>query len=220
MNVELDAPRHAVGELRDLPGVRRVLERGQDDAVLPVGGALAGMHEVLAVRRGHDVVDGYIEPITLPYLTKIIEVERPDALLPTVGGQTALNAALSLVHAGVLKKYNVELIGAKEEAIKKAEDRKLFKEAMEKIGVKMPMSGIVTSMEAALELLEKIGLPAILRPSFTLGGSGGGICYNREEYISMVSKALAESPTSQVLIDQSILGWKEYELEVDARHGG
>ena len=156
----------------------------------------------------------YIEPITLPYLTKIIEVERPDALLPTVGGQTALNAALSLVHAGVLKKYNVELIGAKEEAIKKAEDRKLFKEAMEKIGAKMPMSGIVTSMEAALELLEKIGLPAILRPSFTLGGSGGGICYNREEYISMVSKALAESPTSQVLIDQSILGWKEYELEV------
>ncbi|MFO1470226.1 MAG: carbamoyl-phosphate synthase large subunit [Turneriella sp.] len=156
----------------------------------------------------------YIEPITLPYLTKIIEVERPDALLPTVGGQTALNAALSLVHAGVLEKYNVELIGAKEEAIKKAEDRKLFKEAMEKIGAAMPMSGIVTSLEAALELLEKIGLPAILRPSFTLGGSGGGICYNREEFISMVSKALAESPTSQVLIDQSILGWKEYELEV------
>ena len=156
----------------------------------------------------------YIEPITLPYLTKIIELERPDALLPTVGGQTALNAALGLVHAGVLEKYSVELIGAKEEAIKKAEDRKLFKEAMEKIGAAMPLSGIVTSLEAALELLEKIGLPAILRPSFTLGGSGGGICYNREEYINMVTKALAESPTHQVLIDQSILGWKEFELEV------
>ncbi|MFO1524422.1 MAG: carbamoyl-phosphate synthase large subunit [Turneriella sp.] len=156
----------------------------------------------------------YVEPITLPYLTKIIEVERPDALLPTVGGQTALNAALSLVHAGVLKKYNVELIGANEAAIKKAEDRKLFKEAMEKIGAAMPESGIVTSLDEALALIDRIGLPAILRPSFTLGGSGGGICYNREEYIAMVSKALTESPTSQVLIDQSILGWKEYELEV------
>ncbi|MBN8219576.1 MAG: ATP-grasp domain-containing protein, partial [Spirochaetes bacterium] len=156
----------------------------------------------------------YVEPITLPYLTKIIEVERPDALLPTVGGQTALNAALSLVHAGVLEKYGVELIGANENAIKKAEDRKLFKEAMEKIGAAMPESGIVTSLDEALALVDRIGLPAILRPSFTLGGSGGGICYNREEYIAMVSKALTESPTHQVLIDQSILGWKEYEMEV------
>ena len=156
----------------------------------------------------------YVEPITLPYLTKIIEEERPDALLPTVGGQTALNAALSLVHAGVLEKYNVELIGANETAIKKAEDRKLFKEAMEKIGAAMPESGIVTSLDEALALVDRIGLPAILRPSFTLGGSGGGICYNREEYIAMVTKALTESPTHQVLIDQSILGWKEYELEV------
>jgi len=160
----------------------------------------------------------YIEPITLPYLTKVIENERPDALLPTVGGQTALNAALSLVHAGVLEKYNVELIGAKEEAIKKAEDRKLFKEAMENIGAAMPASGIVTNLDEALQLIERIGLPAILRPSFTLGGSGGGICYNREEYIAMVSKALSESPTHQVLIDQSILGWKEYELEVMRDH--
>ncbi|MBS0617346.1 MAG: carbamoyl-phosphate synthase large subunit [Spirochaetes bacterium] len=156
----------------------------------------------------------YIEPITLPYLTRIIETERPDAILPTVGGQTALNAALSLVHAGVLEKYNVELIGAKEHAIKKAEDRKLFKEAMEKIGAAMPRSGIANTLEEALALIESIGLPAILRPSFTLGGSGGGVCYNREEYIAMVTKALTESPTSQVLIDQSILGWKEYELEV------
>jgi carbamoyl-phosphate synthase large subunit len=156
----------------------------------------------------------YVEPITLPYLTKIIEVERPDALLPTVGGQTALNAALSLAAAGVLKKYNVELIGANEAAINKAEDRKLFKEAMEKIGAAMPRSGIAHTLDEALALLENIGLPAILRPSFTLGGSGGGVCYNKEEYIAMVSKALTESPTSQVLIDQSILGWKEYELEV------
>ncbi|MBV6492177.1 MAG: Carbamoyl-phosphate synthase large chain [Turneriella sp.] len=156
----------------------------------------------------------YIEPITLPYLTKIIEVERPDALLPTVGGQTALNAALQLAKAGVLSKYNVELIGANEEAINKAEDRKLFKEAMEKIGAAMPRSGIANTLDEALALLDTIGLPAILRPSFTLGGSGGGVCYNREEFIAMVSKALTESPTSQVLIDQSILGWKEYELEV------
>lgn len=156
----------------------------------------------------------YVEPISLPYLTRIIEQERPDALLPTVGGQTALNAALALSHAGVLKQYGVELIGANEAAIKKAEDRKLFKEAMEKIGAAMPESGIVTSLEEALALIDRIGLPAILRPSFTLGGSGGGICYNREEYIAMVTKALTESPTHQVLIDQSILGWKEYELEV------
>ncbi len=156
----------------------------------------------------------YIEPITLPYLTRIIEEERPDALLPTVGGQTALNAALALSAAGVLKKFGVELIGANEEAIRKAEDRKLFKEAMEKIGAAMPRSGIAQTLEEALKLLETIGLPAILRPSFTLGGTGGGVCYNREEFVSMVSRALTESPTSQVLIDQSILGWKEYELEV------
>jgi len=156
----------------------------------------------------------YVEPITLPYLTRIIENERPDALLPTVGGQTALNAALELSRAGVLKQYGVELIGANETAIRKAEDRQLFKQAMEKIGAAMPRSGIAHTLEEALALLETIGLPAILRPSFTLGGSGGGVCYNREEFISMVSKALTESPTSQVLIDQSILGWKEYELEV------
>ncbi|MFZ5629267.1 MAG: carbamoyl-phosphate synthase large subunit [Spirochaetota bacterium] len=156
----------------------------------------------------------YVEPISLPYLTRIIEQERPQALLPTVGGQTALNAALTLSAAGVLKQYGVELIGANEAAIKKAEDRKLFKEAMEKIGAAMPRSGIAHTLEEALALLETIGLPAILRPSFTLGGSGGGVCYNREEFIAMVSKALTESPTSQVLIDQSILGWKEYELEV------
>ncbi len=156
----------------------------------------------------------YIEPINLAYLTKVIEKERPDAILPTVGGQTALNAALELSRAGVLKQYHVELIGAKEEAIAKAEDRKLFKQAMEKIGVAMPRSGLAHTLEEAEALLADIGLPVILRPSFTLGGTGGGVCYNKEDFHTMVKKALAESPTSQVLIDQSIIGWKEFELEV------
>lgn len=156
----------------------------------------------------------YVEPITLPFLTKVIEVERPDAILPTVGGQTALNAALELYHEGILEKYSVELIGAKADAIAKAEDRKLFKEAMEKINVKMPLSGLAHSLDEAHSLLDKIGLPVILRPSFTLGGGGGGVCYNREDYNTMVKKALSESPTNQVLIDQSVIGWKEFEVEV------
>ena len=156
----------------------------------------------------------YIEPITLPYLTRIIEKERPDAILPTVGGQTALNAALMLAKEGVLEKYNVELIGAKAEAIAKAEDRKLFKAAMEKIGASVPLSGFAHNMDEAAALLNTIGLPVILRPSFTLGGTGGGVCYNREDYEAMVKNALSESPNSQVLIEQSVLGWKEFELEV------
>ena len=156
----------------------------------------------------------YIEPITLPYLTRIIEKERPDAILPTVGGQTALNAALMLAKEGVLEKYNVELIGAKAEAIAKAEDRKLFKAAMEKIGASVPLSGFAHNMDEAAALLNTIGLPVILRPSFTLGGTGGGVCYNREDYEDMVKNALSESPNSQVLIEQSVLGWKEFELEV------
>ncbi len=156
----------------------------------------------------------YIEPITLPYLTKVIELERPDALLPTVGGQTALNATLELAEAGVLDKYNVELIGAKIPAIKKAEDRDFFKKAMEKIGAKTPLSGHVTSLQEARELLDTIGLPAILRPSFTLGGTGGGIAYNREEFNNKIMKAIQESPSHTVLVEQSVLGWKEYELEV------
>ncbi|MCS6984453.1 MAG: carbamoyl-phosphate synthase large subunit [Leptospiraceae bacterium] len=156
----------------------------------------------------------YIEPISLPYLTKIIERERPQALLPTVGGQTALNAALELARAGVLREYSVELIGAKEEAIAKAEDRRLFKAAMDRLGFRMPKSGFAHSADEAEALLEEIGLPVILRPSFTLGGSGGGVCYNREDFPVMVKKALEESPIRQVLIDESIIGWKEYELEV------
>jgi len=156
----------------------------------------------------------YIEPITLPYLTKVIELERPDALLPTVGGQTALNAALELAEAGILEKYNVELIGAKIPAIKKAEDRDLFKKAMERIGAKTPLSGHVSSLQEARELLDTIGLPAILRPSFTLGGTGGGIAYNREEFDNKIMKAIQESPSHTVLVEQSVLGWKEYELEV------
>ncbi|MDH5721290.1 MAG: carbamoyl-phosphate synthase large subunit [Spirochaetia bacterium] len=156
----------------------------------------------------------YIEPITLPYLEKIIEKERPQAILPTVGGQTALNAALSLYKEGILDKYNIELIGAKPEAIEKAEDRELFKKAMEKIGARVPLSVVASSMKEATSFIEETGLPVILRPSFTLGGTGGGICYNLEDFESMVTKALMESPTHQVLIEQSVLGWKEFELEV------
>lgn len=156
----------------------------------------------------------FIEPITLPYLEKIIEQEKPQAILPTVGGQTALNAALALAKAGILKAHNVELIGAKEEAIAKAEDRELFKKAMENIGAKVPLSGIAHSMEEAHRLAEEIGFPIILRPSFTLGGSGGGVCYNKEEFERLTLKALQESPVRQVLLEQSVIGWKEFELEV------
>ena len=210
----------------------------------------------------------YIEPITLEFLTKIIEKERPDALLPTMGGQTALNAALSLERAGVLKKFGVEMIGARAEVIDKAEDRELFREAMNKIGLETPRSRLadaaslkradrqkykdeIARIEAstadgeerasalilfeadwarheaerrrrysekglieALEALPDIGLPAIIRPSFTLGGTGGGIAYNREEFLEIVERGLDASPTSEVLIEESVLGWKEYEMEV------
>lgn len=156
----------------------------------------------------------YIEPISENYLEKIISIERPQALLPTVGGQTALNAALNLYEKGILDKYNVELIGAKADAIRKAEDRDLFKESMRKIGIGFPSSGVAHNLEEAEELLNKIGLPIILRPSFTLGGTGGGVCYNKEDFFRMVQHALNESMTNQVLLEQSVLGWKEYELEV------
>ncbi|MGE3529250.1 MAG: carbamoyl-phosphate synthase large subunit, partial [Methyloceanibacter sp.] len=216
-----------------------------------------------------DVADAtYIEPITPEFLTQIIEKERPDALLPTMGGQTALNAALSLERAGVLKKYGVEMIGARAEVIDKAEDRELFREAMHKIGLETPRSRLadaatlkradrqkykdeVARIEAAhadpeargpalakfetdwargeserrrryvekglieaLDALSDIGLPAIIRPSFTLGGTGGGIAYNREEFLEIVERGLDASPTSEVLIEESVLGWKEYEMEV------
>ncbi len=156
----------------------------------------------------------YIEPITPDVVEKIIERERPDALLPTMGGQTALNTAVSLAESGVLQKYNVELIGAKLSAIKKAEDRELFKKAMENIGLEVPKSGFATSREQAYEILEKVGFPVILRPAFTLGGTGGGIAYNREEFTDLITRGLEASPVKQVLVEESVMGWKEFELEV------
>ncbi|MCW8860472.1 MAG: carbamoyl-phosphate synthase large subunit [Deltaproteobacteria bacterium] len=156
----------------------------------------------------------YIEPVTPEALTKIIEKERPDAILPTLGGQTALNTAVAVAEAGVLEKYNVELIGAKLEAIKKAEDRTLFKQAMEKIGVAVPSSGLAHNYQEAMDIIKDIGYPAIIRPSFTLGGSGGGIAYNREEYERMAISGIDASPTNEILVEESVIGWKEFELEV------
>src|SRR3712207_1445777 len=156
----------------------------------------------------------YVEPITPEIVAKIIEKERPDALLPTMGGQTALNTALSLQRMGVLERFQVEMIGAKAEAIDKAEDRQLFKEAMQRIGLETPRSMLAHSLVEALAALEVVGLPAILRPSFTLGGTGGGIAYNREEFLEIVERGLDASPTGEVLIEESVLGWKEYEMEV------
>jgi len=156
----------------------------------------------------------YIEPITPDLVEKIIEIERPDAVLPTVGGQTALNVTLALGQRGVFEKYGVELIGANIESIKKAEDRELFKEAMIKIGLQVPSSGTVSSEEEALKLLEQISLPLIIRPAFTLGGTGGNVVYNREDFVDLVRKGLDESPISQVLLEESVIGWKEFELEV------
>jgi carbamoyl-phosphate synthase large subunit len=156
----------------------------------------------------------YIEPITPDFVEKVIAKERPDALLPTMGGQTALNTALTLSKNGVLKKYNVELIGADEHAIAKAEDRLLFRDAMDKIGLESPKSVLVHSLEEALKALDVVGLPAIIRPSFTLAGTGGGIAYNREEFVDIISNGLKLSPTHEALVEESVLGWKEYEMEV------
>ncbi len=156
----------------------------------------------------------YIEPVTPEYLEKIIEKERPDALLPTLGGQTALNVAVAVAERGVLEKYGVELIGAKLPAIKKAEDRTLFKAAMEKIGLAVPSSGFAHNFEEAMEVVKMVGFPAIIRPSYTLGGTGGGIAYNREEYEKMVMAGIDASPTDEILVEESVIGWKEYELEV------
>ena len=156
----------------------------------------------------------YIEPIHWESVAKIIEKERPDALLPTMGGQTGLNTALSLAKEGILKKYNVELIGASREAIDKAEDRQLFDQTMKKIDLETPQSGIAHSMEDALKVQKEIGFPCIIRPSFTLGGSGGGVAYNIEEFKTICEKGLDLSPTNELLIDESLLGWKEYEMEV------
>jgi carbamoyl-phosphate synthase large subunit len=156
----------------------------------------------------------YVEPLTPEAVRAVIERERPDAMLPTVGGQTALNIAVTLAEDGTLERFGVELIGAKLEAIKIAEDRQLFKRAMEEIGIEMPQSGYVKSIDEALDLVKVLGYPAIIRPSFTLGGTGGGIAFNAEEYEEIVARALAASPVHETLIEQSIIGWKEYELEV------
>jgi carbamoyl-phosphate synthase large subunit len=162
-----------------------------------------------------DLADAtYIEPITPEIVAKIIEKERPDALLPTMGGQTALNTALSLRKMGVLEKFNVRMIGATAEAIDKAEDRKLFRNAMTKIGLETPRSHQIKTLPEALIALDDIGLPAIIRPSFTLGGTGGGIAYNKDEFITIVERGIDASPTNEVLIEESVLGWKEYEMEV------
>ena len=156
----------------------------------------------------------YIEPVKWPIVEKIIEKERPDAILPTMGGQTALNCALDLNRHGVLKKYAVELIGASCEAIDKAEDRELFDNAMTAIGLETPQHGMAHNMEQAYEALDKIGFPCIIRPSFTLGGTGGGIAYNKEEFDDICARGLELSPTTELLIDESLIGWKEFELEV------
>lgn len=162
-----------------------------------------------------DMADAiYIEPITWKTLERIIEKERPDVLLPTMGGQTALNSALDLVREGVLEKYGVEMIGASREAIDKAEDRDLFRQAMRKIGLDMPRSAIAHSMEEAQQVQAQIGFPTIIRPSFTMGGSGGGIAYNPDEFEEICERGLDLSPTNELLIEESILGWKEYEMEV------
>jgi carbamoyl-phosphate synthase large subunit len=160
----------------------------------------------------------YIEPINWPTLERIIEKERPDALLPTMGGQTALNSALDLVREGVLEKYGIEMIGATREAIDKAEDRDLFAKAMRKIGLDMPKSAVAHSLEEAQQVQARLGFPTIIRPSFTMGGSGGGIAYNHEEFIEICERGLDLSPTSELLIEESILGWKEYEMEVVRDH--
>ncbi|MGB5560475.1 MAG: carbamoyl-phosphate synthase large subunit, partial [Paracoccaceae bacterium] len=169
----------------------------------------------------------YIEPITPEVVAKIIEKERPDALLPTMGGQTGLNTSLALADMGVLDKFGVELIGANRQAIEMAEDRKLFREAMDRIGLENPKATIITApkkengkfdlkagVAAAIEAIEYVGLPAIIRPAFTLGGTGGGVAYNREDYERICHSGLDASPMAQILIDESLLGWKEFEMEV------
>jgi carbamoyl-phosphate synthase large subunit len=156
----------------------------------------------------------YIEPIEWQTVARIIEVEKPDALLPTMGGQTALNCALDLAREGVLQKHGVEMIGATKEAIDMAEDRQLFGQAMKRIGLDTPRSALAHSMEEAFQVQDSIGFPCIIRPSFTMGGSGGGIAYNRSEFEEICQRGLSLSPTNELLIDESLIGWKEFEMEV------
>ncbi len=156
----------------------------------------------------------YVEPLTVEAVEQIIARERPDALLPTVGGQTALNLAVDLAEAGVLEKYSVQLIGASIDAIKVAEDRLQFKDAMRSIGIEVPESSVVGSMEAAMVAAERMGFPLIIRPSFTMGGVGGGIAYNVDEFHEICTRGLGMSPVHEVLVEESVIGWKEFELEV------
>ncbi len=169
----------------------------------------------------------YVEPITPDFVEKIIKIEKPDAILPTMGGQTALNCALDLHKSGALDRLGVQLIGANAEAIEKAEDRKLFREAMDRIGLENPRAAIIAAprkpdksfdyaegLRLAMEAMKEVGLPAIIRPAFTLGGTGGGIAYNIEEYERICRSGLKASPAGQILIDESLLGWKEFEMEV------
>src|SRR6202165_2216137 len=162
-----------------------------------------------------DLADAtYVEPITPDIVAKIIEAERPDALLPTMGGQTALNCALSLRRMGVLDRFGVEMIGATADAIDKAEDRERFREAMHRIGLETPRARQIKTLVQALEALDQIGLPAIIRPSFTLGGTGGGVAYNKAEFVEIVERGIDASPTSEVLVEEAGLGWKEFDMEV------
>src|SRR4029077_17550167 len=156
----------------------------------------------------------YIEPITWEVVAQIIERERPDAILPTVGGQTGLNTAMALHNQGVLKKFDVEMIGANAEVIEKAEDREKFKQAMLRSGLEVPKTVVARSLSEARDIVDDVGLPCVLRPSFTLGGTGGGIAYNREEFTALIDIALELSPVHECLIEESVIGWKEYELEV------
>ena len=160
----------------------------------------------------------YVEPVTPEVVAKIIEKERPDALLPTMGGQTALNTALALADDGTLERLGVELIGARQEAISMAEDRDQFRAAMTRIGLAMPKSAVVETLAEARDVMAEIGLPAVIRPSFTMGGTGGGIAYNRDEFEQIVASGLDASPTTQVLVEESVLGWKEFEMEVVRDH--
>ena len=156
----------------------------------------------------------YIEPLTVEAVTKVIEKERPDAILPTVGGQTALNLAVALHDAGVLDRHGVTLIGANVDAIKLGEDRLLFRDAMQEIGLDTPASGLARSIDEAIRIVKTTGFPAVIRPSFTMGGVGGGIAYNIEEFRELVDRGLEMSPVHELLIEESVIGWKEFELEV------
>jgi carbamoyl-phosphate synthase large subunit len=172
------------------------------------------MNDRELIKNHNSKIKTYIEPLIIEFLEKIIEKEKPNAILPTVGGQTALNLAVQAYESGLLEKYNIEMIGAKLESIKKAEDRLLFANAMKKIGLSLPYSVVVESLEQAKEEIKKIGYPAIIRPSFTLGGTGGGIAYNKDEFERIIIDGLNASPVHSIQIDKSVLGWKEYEMEI------